>query len=104
MSRIRYSAQVQQQAVRQIRDSHTSIAQVAREVGCSPCTIHTWLKKHQDKKEQTNKSPSFVPVKVVDSPTHSADIILPTGITIRLNNATHQSLASLVHYLECVPC
>ena len=104
MSRIRYSAKVQQQAVRQVHASHTSVAQVAREVGCSPCTIHSWLKKHQDKKEKTSKPPSFVPIKVVESPTLSVEIVLPTGITIRLNDATHQSLTSLVRQLEGVPC
>jgi transposase-like protein len=104
MPRIRYSAEVQQQAVRRVLDSKTSAAQVAREVGCSPCTIHTWLKKHQDKKTQTNKPPAFAPVKVVDSPTQSAEIILPTGITIRLNNAPADTLINLVRRLEGVPC
>ena len=104
MSHIRYSGKVQQQAVRRVRDCHTSVAQVAREVGCTPCTIHSWLKKHQDTKEQTINPPAFVPVKVVNSPTHSVEIILPTGITIRLNDATSQFLASLIHQLEDVPC
>ena len=104
MSRIRYSAEAQQQAVRRVRDGHASVAQVAREVGCTPHTIHRWLKKHQETKEQTSKLPSFVSVKVGDRPTHSVEIILPTGITILLNDSTPQSLAALVRRLEGAPC
>ncbi len=104
MPRIRYSAKIQQQAVRRVRNCQTSVAQVAREVGCTPCTIHTWLKKHQEKKEQTSKPPSFVPVKVIDNPTHAVEIILPTGITIRLNDTPADTLINLVRRLEGVPC
>jgi hypothetical protein len=43
---------------------------------------------------------SFVPVKVVDSPqTHSAEIVLPNGMTICLPDATPQYLAELLHAL-----
>ena len=104
MSRIRYSVEVQQHAVRRVCDTHISAAQVAREVGCTPCTIHHWVKKYQETKAPSSRPPSFVPVKVIDSPTHSVEIILPTGITLRLNDSTPQSLVSLIRRLEGVVC
>jgi hypothetical protein len=101
MSRIRYSATIQQQAVRRVLGSHASAAKVAREVGCSPITIHSWIKKHE---ESNIIEPTFVPIKVMDRSTPSVEIVLPTGITIHLNNTSSQSLAELVRNLLGVPC
>jgi hypothetical protein len=46
---------------------------------------------------------TFVPVKIIDCPPPSAEITLPSGITIRLTDTTPRSLAELVHALAA-PC
>jgi transposase-like protein len=105
MSRIRYSAEVRQQALALLLDSRLSRVQVAREIGCTVGTLHLWLKQHRQQKEQATESttpPTFIPVNVVDLQNPSAEIILPNGITIRLTDATPRILAELVHAL--IPC
>ena len=99
MSRIRSSADFRVAAVAQVLSSRTcSVAQVAREVGCTVGTLQVWLKKHrQQATPPADDQPtvmSFVPVKVVDIPqTPSAEVLLPNGITIRLTDASPRSLA-----------
>ena len=102
MSRPHYSAEVREYALSSVLDSHTPITQVAQEVGCSPCTLHSWLKKHRQQNappnDQTSR-PSFIPINVVDSAQPVAEIVLPNGITIRLTNITPHSIADLLHVL-----
>jgi len=103
MSRIRYSADFRVAAVAQVLSRTCSVAQVAREVGCTVGTLQVWLKKHRQQHTPPTESPTFVPVKVIDSPPPSAEVVLPNGITIRLTDASPRSLAELVHALA-PPC
>jgi transposase-like protein len=102
MSKIRYSADFRTAAVAQVLSRTGSIAQVAREVGCTVGTLHSWLKKYCQKTTPPSDKTSFVSVNVVDLQNPSAEIILPNGITIRLTDATPRSIAELVHALA--PC
>ena len=98
MSRIRYSVEVRQDAISRVIHSHTPIAQVARDLGCTAGTLHSWLKKHQAQTVSVGAPPeaAFVPIKITDSPSHSVEIVLPNGIMIRLSDASPQYLAELV--------
>jgi transposase-like protein len=102
MPKIRYSADFRTAAVAQVLSRTGSIAQVAREVGCTVGTLHTWLKKYRQKTTPPSDKTSFVPVNVVDLQNPSVEIVLPNGITIRLTDTTPRSIAELVHAL--VPC
>jgi transposase-like protein len=102
MPKIRYSADFRTAAVAQVLSRTSSIAQVAREVGCTVGTLHSWLKKCRQKTTPPTNKTSFVPVKIIDNQNHSVEIVLPNGITIRLTDATPHSIAELVHAL--VPC
>ena len=102
MSHRFYSAEVRQQAIAHALSPHICVSTVAREVGCSTDTLHRWLREHRRhhapaiaKQDQA----TFVPIKVVDSPTQPVEIVTPNGITIRLSDASPQYLAELLHAL-----
>jgi transposase-like protein len=99
MPRNSYSAEVRQHAVALVIDSHLPVAQVARKLGCSINALHNWVKKHRQKNNSPLNSATLVPVNVIDNQQHSAEIVLPSGITIRLTDASPRSIAELVHAL-----
>jgi len=102
MPKIRYSADFRTAAVAQVLSRTGSIAQVAREVGCTVGTLHSWLKKYRQKTTPPSDQTSFVPINVIDCQNSSAEIVLSNGITIRLTDATPRSIAELIHALA--PC
>ena len=87
MSRIRYSAEVKQQAVALVLDDHLTVAAAAQQVGCSINALHSWIKKsRQADNSDTPAPPTFVPITLVDSAPTSIEILTPNGFTIRLNS------------------
>jgi len=97
-----YSPKVRQRAIARVLDAHIAVATVAREVGCSTDTMHRWLREHRQQKSSTTvpqEQATFVPIKIVGSPTQPIEIVTPTGITIRLPDASPQYLAELLHAL-----
>jgi transposase-like protein len=102
MSRIRYSAEIRQHALSLVLDSQLPVARAAREAGCSVNSLHYWLKQRRQKNNPPTNPAVFVPVKIVDNQTPSAEIVLPNGITIRLTDASAHSIAELI--LALAPC
>jgi transposase-like protein len=102
MSRIRYSAEIRQHALTLVLESHLPVAQAAREAGCSVNSLHYWIKQHRQKNNPPTSPATFVPINIVDASNHSAEIILPNGITIRLTDASAHSIAELI--LALAPC
>jgi transposase-like protein len=100
MSRIRYSAEVRAEAVSRVLDSHTPVAQVARDIGCTINAVHNWLKKHRRQNNPPSDLATFVPIKVIDPLQHSVEVVLTNGITIRLTDASARYIADLLHALS----
>jgi transposase-like protein len=94
-----YSSQVRHRALSLVLESQQSVRQVARDIGCSFDTVHRWLREHRQQSTPSSEAATFVPVKVLDNQTPPAEIILPSGITVRLADASPCSLAALVHAL-----
>jgi transposase-like protein len=100
MSHRSYTDKVRQQAITRALDPHTTIAQVAREVGCSIDTMHRWLREHRQSKTAATVSrdqATFIPVNIVDPQSHPVEIVTPNGITIRLADASPQYIAELLN-------
>jgi len=100
MPRIRYTEEVRQQAIALALDSNTSIAQVARDVGCSINTLHLWIKQHrlQDTPPPVSQDKAtFVPVNIIDDRNHHVEIVTANGITIRLTDASPRYIAELLN-------
>jgi transposase-like protein len=51
----RYPEDLRQHAVARALDSHTTVAQVARDVGCSTDTMHRWLREHRQQNSKPNR-------------------------------------------------
>lgn len=99
MPRIHYSDDVREAAVDLVLTSHIPAAQVAREVGCSPFTLHSWIKKHRRSLDPPTGSPrpaTFIPVNLVDAKSVSVEIVTPNGFTVRLGDLSSQSLVELL--------
>ena len=47
MPGIRYTEDIRQEAVARALDPHTTVAEVARDIGCSTDTMHRWLREHR---------------------------------------------------------
>jgi len=94
-----YSSQVRHRALSLVLESQKSARQVARDIGCSFDTVHRWLREYRQQDIPPSDKTSFVPVNVIDNPNHSAEIVLPNGIAIRLTDVSQGSLAELVHAL-----
>jgi hypothetical protein len=99
MSRVRYSAEVRAEAVSRVLDSHTPVAQVARDIGCTINAVHDWLKKHRRQNSSPNDSATFVPIKVIDPQHHPIEVVLTNGITIRLTDTSPRYIADLLGIL-----
>ncbi len=103
MPRTHYSDDVRAAAVDLVLTSHVPAAQVAREVGCSPFTLHSWIKKHRralDPSADLPQPTTFIPVHLVDAKSPSVEIVTPNGFTVRLGDLSSQSLVELLTALN----
>jgi transposase-like protein len=99
MSRVRYSAEVRQHALSLVLDSLLPVTRAAQQAGCSVNSLHYWLKKKRQQSSPSQTEATFVPIKIVGSPASPIEIVMPTGITIRLTDASPQYIAELLHAL-----
>jgi transposase-like protein len=100
MPGVRYTEAVRQQAIVHALDPQTTIAQVARDVGCSLVTINRWLREHRQQDAPPPTSPgkaTFVPVNIIDDRNHHVEIVTQNGITLRLADASPQYIAELLN-------
>ena len=100
MGRRYYSPTTRQRAIALVLDEQIPVAQAAREIGCSTITINNWIAKYRPTDRLQTEQASFVPIKIIDTPSQSIEIVTPTGITIRLSEATPQYLAALLQAID----
>lgn len=100
MPRIHYSDEVKQQAVSLVVDDLLSVAEAARQTGCSAFTLTSWIKKHRQSLDPSSeppaKPPAFISVKLVDSPSAPVEIVAPNGYILRLSDASTQYIIELL--------
>jgi len=115
----RYDIDVQRHAVEQVLQHHLPIAQVARQLHCSPQSIRNWIDKHH----KSLPTPSFVPTTSlppsqpsvtflpiqVDSPSPSPlakiELVTKSGLTLRFPvEMPSDILCNIVRQLEINPC
>ena len=76
----RYSVSVQRDAVEQVLVHHRSIAEVARQLRCSPQSVTNWIDKHH------KSPPAFVPLQVAPAPALPSDkieLVTKNGLILR---------------------
>jgi transposase-like protein len=111
----RYDLAVQRHAAAQVIVHHRPIAQVARQLHCSPQSIKNWIDKHhQSPPTPMSSLPSrkslsaFLPIQV-ESPsvvtTSKIELVTKNGLTLRFPLETpSEALCSIIQQLENVPC
>ena len=106
----RYDLSVQLRAVEQVIHHRRPIAQVARQLRCSPQSVRNWLDKHrQSSSTSSGKSPpAFLPIQVdstLPSPTDKIELITKTGLILRFPiDMPSETLCVIVRQLELAPC
>jgi len=104
MPQKRYDFATQRRAAEQVLLHHRSVAQVARQLRCSPQSVKTWIERHHD--TITTPSPSlttFLPLQVEEIPLVPPHIELVTknGLTLRFSVDTRlDTLLDIVQRLE----
>ena len=100
----RYDLAVQRNAVEQVTQHHRPIAQVARQLRCSPQSVKNWIDKH-------HKSPpplAFLPIQVESaspSPSGKIELVTKNGLLLRFpGDISAEALCGVIRQLENVPC
>jgi len=101
----RYDLAVQRNAVAQVLQHRRPIAQVARQLRCSPQSVKNWIDKHH----QSKPSPlAFLPIQVESlSPLPSGKIELVTknGLLLRFpGDISAAALCGIIQQLENTSC
>jgi hypothetical protein len=120
----RYDAAFKRRAVEQVFLRQRPVAEVARQMGCSPQAVRNWVDQHQESlasssiiqsaSPQSSKSSvsrtTFLPLQVegTDMPSFVGariEIVTKSGLTLRFSGDTSPDLLiGLVRRLEVVPC
>jgi transposase-like protein len=102
----RYDLAVQRHAVEQVIVHHRPIAQVARQLHCSPQSIKNWIDKHQQ--STPISSMTFLPIQVESTSTPPSDkieLVTRNGLTLRFPFDTpSEVLCGIIRQLENAPC
>lgn len=53
MARIRYSLEIREQAVKLDLESHLTLADAAKQIGCNPNSVHKWIKNFKQHRTDT---------------------------------------------------
>jgi len=118
----RYDAAFKRRAVEQVLLHHQPVAQVARQLDCSPQSVKNWIDRHHESNNTSSivsSSPSssskmpvsptaFLPLHRDDLPipvVAKIEIVTPKGLTLRFPVDTPcETLIGVVRQLEVVPC
>jgi transposase-like protein len=111
----RYDLAVQRHAAEQVIVHHRPIAQVARQLRCSPQSVKNWIDKHhQSPPTPVSSLPSrqslsaFLPIHVESLspvPTDKIELVTKNGLTLRFPFETSaEVLCGIIQQLENVPC
>ena len=100
----RYDLSVQRRAVEQVIHHHRPIAQVARQLHCSPQSVKNWIDKHKS----PISSLTFLPIQVeptTTSPSGKIELVTRNGLTLRFPFDTPpEALCGIIRQLEHAPC
>jgi len=113
----RYAVDVQRRAVDQVLHQRLPIAQVARQLRCSPQSVKNWIVKHRQSlplsstvplPPSSSQSPlAFLPIQV-DHPTLPSvkiELVTKNGLTLRFPvEMPFDTLCAIVRQLESEPC
>jgi len=108
----RYPIDVQRHAAEQVLHHHHPVAQVAKQLRCSPQSIKNWIEKYQKSvPARSNPPPSshttFLPLQVgaVDLPPPQIELVTKNGSTLRFPVETpSETLCGIVKRLEVASC
>jgi len=100
----RYDLSVQRNAVEQVLIHHRPVAQVARQLRCSPQSVKNWIDKHHE----SPPSLSFLPIQVVStssSPSDKIELVTKNGLLLRFpGDISAEALCIIVRQLEKDSC
>jgi len=101
----RYDLAVQRRAVEQVIQHQRPIAQVARQLRCSPQSVKNWIDKHHPSKP----SPlAFLPIQVEPPstlPSDTIELITKNGLLLRFpGNIATEALCGIIRQLESTSC
>ena len=100
----RYDLAVQRHAVEQVIVHHRPIAQVARQLHCSPQSVKNWIDKHKS----PLSSLTFLPIQVESPsvvPSGKIELVTRNGLTLRFPLDTPaEALCGIIRQLENVSC
>jgi len=100
----RYDISVQRSAVEQVLHHHRPIAQVARQLHCSPQSVKNWIDKHKS----PISSLTFLPIQVESTltpPSDKIELVTRNGLTLRFPFDTPtEALCGIIRQLENAPC
>jgi len=106
----RYTADIQRHAAEQVLHHHRPVAQIARQLCCSPQSIKNWIEKYQKFTSARSSPPShttFLPLQVgaADLPPPKIELITKNGLTLRFPVETHpDTLFAIAQRFEVSPC
>lgn len=109
-----YDAAFKRRAVEQVLHHHRPIAQVARELRCSPQSVRNWVEQSQKnassrKPETPSRHTTFLPLQVggeLPIPSSSKiEVVTKNGLTLRFPVDTpFDMLVDIIQRLEAVSC
>jgi transposase-like protein len=106
----RYDLAVQRHAAEQVMVHHRPIAQVARQLHCSPQSVKNWIDKHHQAPPMPSHQlpPTFLPIQVESPsfvPTDKIELVTKNGLILRFPLETpSKALCGIIQQLENVPC
>ncbi len=75
---------------------------MARDIGCSVNTTHLWLLLHRWQDGQATMQQEqaiFVPVNIIDGKQYPIEIVMPSGVTIKLADGSLRYIVDLLRIL-----
>ena len=100
----RYDLAVQRNAVEQVVRHHRPIAQVARQLRCSPQSVKNWLDKHH----KPPASLTFLPIQVESPsplPSGKIELVTTNGLLLRFpGDISAEALCGIIRQLESTSC
>ncbi len=104
----RYDAAFKRRAVEQVLLHHRPVAQVARQLECSPQSVNNWIEQHRS--DISPARTTFLPLQVVDDArsTSSAspiEVVTKNGLTLRFPvDTSPDTLVEILHRLDAASC
>ena len=102
----RYTADVQRHAAEEVLLHHRPIAQIARQLCCSPQSVKNWVDKYQSHPTPSSHT-TFLPLQVgaADLPPPKIELITKNGLTLRFPIETlPDTLFAIAQRFEVSPC